>query len=237
MRIQCQKRNDLSISIVGQFYHNFWYILPMQQQQQLSRAERQRLQLQADILQAAFTEFSERGYHQTSVADIAQSVGIGHGTFYRHFANKRDILHHVIVDTTQQLMALLNGENAPQSFNTIEEYQEQCQRISIRFREFATQNPSTLKLLLLEATSIDAEMTLMIQNLIQMAGLFTANYLQHGVELGLFRSNLDCLNTGHNIVGMIINGALRFLSQPDEVQALEDYANSIIQLIIAGMRA
>ena len=37
----------------------------------LSRAERQRLQLQADILETAFLEFSERGYHQTAIADIA----------------------------------------------------------------------------------------------------------------------------------------------------------------------
>ena len=36
----------------------------------LSRAERNRLQLRADIIQAAFAEFAERGYHQTAIADI-----------------------------------------------------------------------------------------------------------------------------------------------------------------------
>ncbi|AXQ21862.1 TetR/AcrR family transcriptional regulator [Acinetobacter wuhouensis] len=207
----------------------------MNEKVNLSRAERQRLQLQADILEAAFLEFSERGYHQTAIADIAKRVGVGHGTFYRHFENKRDILQHVISDTLQKIMALLTGENAPQAVNNIEEYREQCQRISERLRHFAEDNPLTLKLLLLEATSIDVEMTKFVQSIMQMAGVLTANYLQHGVELGFFRENLDCENTGHNIVGMIMNGALRFLANPEDTESLKKYGDSIIDLIISGM--
>ncbi|WP_029574625.1 TetR/AcrR family transcriptional regulator [Acinetobacter sp. P8-3-8] len=208
----------------------------MNENANLSRAERQRLQLQTEIVEAAFLEFSNRGYHQTAISDIAQRLGIGHGTFYRHFENKRDILQHVISDTIQKIMMLLSGENAPQAFNNIEEYREQCQRISERLRSFAQQNPLTLKLLLLEATSIDKEMTQFVQSLIQMGGVLTANYLKHGVELNIFRADLDCENTGHNIIGMITNGALRFLANPNDVDGLQKYGDSIIDLIVAGMR-
>lgn len=211
--------------------------MPINEQVNLSRAERQKIQLQADILEAAFLEFSERGYHQTAISDIAKRLGIGHGTFYRHFENKRDILQHVISETMQKIMALLTGENAPQAVNNIAEYREQCERISERLRAFAQENPRTLKLLLLEATSIDTEMTQFVQNLMQMAGMLTSNYLQHGVELGFFRANLDCENTGHNIIGIIMNGALRFLAHPDDVDGLKKYADSIIDLIIGGMRS
>lgn len=209
----------------------------MNEQVNLSRAERQRIQLQADILDAAFMEFSERGYHQTAISDIAKRVGIGHGTFYRHFENKRDILQHVISETMQKIMALLTGDNAPQAVNNIEEYREQCERISKQLRNFARENPLTLKLLLLEATSIDTEMTHFVQNLMQMAGMMTANYLKHGVDLGFFRADLDCENTGHNIIGMITNGALRFLANPEDIEGLKKYGISIIDLIIGGMKS
>ena len=209
----------------------------MNEQVNLSRSERQRIQLQADILDAAFMEFSERGYHQTAISDIAKRVGIGHGTFYRHFENKRDILQHVISETMQKIMALLTGDNAPQAVNNIEEYRQQCERISEQLRTFARENPLTLKLLLLEATSIDTEMTHFVQNLMQMAGMMTANYLKHGVDLGFFRANLDCENTGHNIIGMITNGALRFLANPEDVEGLKKYGISIIDLIVDGMKA
>ena len=209
----------------------------MNEQVNLSRAERQRIQLQADILDAAFIEFSERGYHQTAISDIAKRVGIGHGTFYRHFENKRDILQHVISETMQKIMALLTGDNAPQAVNNIEEYREQCERISEKLRTFARENPLTLKLLLLEATSIDTEMTHFVQNVMQMAGMMTANYLKHGVDLGFFRADLDCENTGHNIIGMITNGALRFLANPEDIEGLKKYGVSIIDLIIGGMKS
>ena len=209
----------------------------MNEQVNLSRAERQRIQLQADILDAAFMEFSERGYHQTAISDIAKRVGIGHGTFYRHFENKRDILQHVISETMQKIMALLTGDNAPQAVHNIEEYRQQCERISEQLRTFARENPLTLKLLLLEATSIDNEMTHFVQNLMQMAGMMTASYLKHGVYLGFFRADLDCENTGHNIIGMITNGALRFLANPEDEEGLKTYGVSIIDLIIGGMKS
>lgn len=209
----------------------------MSEDQTLSRAERNRLQLRADIVEAAFIEFSERGYHQTAIADIARRLGIGHGTFYRYFENKRDILEQVINDTMRKITDLLTGENAPSAVGSLEAYREQCRRISARFREFARANPGALRLLLLEATSIDEEMTQRIFNLVDMSGLMTASYFANGVQRGFFRADLDCEATGHAVIGMIMAGVMRFLSRPDDEAALERYGEAIINLLAAGMAA
>jgi len=44
------------------------------------------------ILAAAATLFAEHGYHATTVPDIVQEAGVGHGTFYEYFRSRRDIL-------------------------------------------------------------------------------------------------------------------------------------------------
>jgi AcrR family transcriptional regulator len=44
------------------------------------------------LLDAAATLFAENGYHATSVPDIVQAAGVGHGTFYEYFRSRRDIL-------------------------------------------------------------------------------------------------------------------------------------------------
>ena len=62
----------------------------------LTFSQRKRHELREEIVDAAFAEFAERGYHDTGIADIARRLGIGHGTFYRYFENKRDILDHVV---------------------------------------------------------------------------------------------------------------------------------------------
>lgn len=207
----------------------------MTEDKPLSRAERNRLQLRADILQAAFIEFSDRGYHQTAIADIAQRLGIGHGTFYRYFDNKRDILEHVINDTAMQLIALLAAENAPNAVQTLAEYREQCQRIAQRFSEFAYANPKMLRLVLLEATSIDADMTQRVFALINTGGQLTAEYLANGVKHGFLRSDLDTTNTGHAIVGIIMAGMFRLLVDPANARVLAPYGEACVRLIIEGM--
>jgi AcrR family transcriptional regulator len=209
----------------------------MSTQAPLSRAERHRQQLRAEIVEAAFVEFSERGYHQTAISDVAQRLGIGHGTFYRHFANKRDILEHVIDDTVSKLQAVLSAENAPSVVTSLAEYREQCERISARFQEFAISNPRAIRLLLLEATSIDPQMTQRVLSLIDMGGAFTATYLKNGVERGFFRADLDIEQTGHAITGLIMSGILRYLSAPDNLDALERYGDAVIDLLVAGMAA
>lgn len=44
------------------------------------------------LLAAASALFARDGYHETSVPDIVQAAGVGHGTFYEYFSSRRDIL-------------------------------------------------------------------------------------------------------------------------------------------------
>lgn len=201
----------------------------------LSRAERNRLQLRADIIQAAFIEFSERGYHQTAIADIAKRLGIGHGTFYRHFSNKRDILEHVINDVAGKITAALVAENAPTAVNSIEEYREQCLRIGKGLSQIFSENPAMARLVLLEATSIDAEMTQRLMSLLDWGGQLVAAYMAHGVKQGFFRQDLDVEATGHAVVGMILISALRFLNKPTDAAEQKRFAEAIQRVLIDGV--
>jgi AcrR family transcriptional regulator len=47
---------------------------------------------QARLAQAALELFAEHGYEQTTVAEIAQRAGLTKRTFFRHFADKREVL-------------------------------------------------------------------------------------------------------------------------------------------------
>ena len=44
------------------------------------------------LLAAASMLFARDGYHETSVPDIVQAAGVGHGTFYEYFRSRREIL-------------------------------------------------------------------------------------------------------------------------------------------------
>jgi TetR/AcrR family transcriptional regulator, repressor of fatR-cypB operon len=46
-----------------------------------------------DILDAALVLFAERGFHGTSVPDLAAAAGVGAGTIYRHFESKEGVVN------------------------------------------------------------------------------------------------------------------------------------------------
>lgn len=201
----------------------------------LTRAERNRLQLRTDIIQAAFAEFSERGYHQTAIADIAKRLGIGHGTFYRHFENKRDILEHVINDVTAKIIAAMSAENAPTAAGSLGDYREQTARIARRLTEILTENPATARMVLFEATSIDPDMNRRVLDLMDWAGKLTAAYMENGVRLGFFREDLDTESTGHAVVGMIVMSVLRFLRTPEDRDEQKRLGEAIQCLLVDGV--
>src|SRR4051794_31577342 len=80
------------------------------------------------ILDAASKVFAELGYHNAGIADIAREVGAGHGTFYRYFANKRDILAHVLTYAGERILEALSRED-PAASGTAVEYRAQVERI------------------------------------------------------------------------------------------------------------
>jgi AcrR family transcriptional regulator len=58
----------------------------------LSLRERQRRERADLILQAAEEVLTEKGYHDTSIDEIASRVGIAKGTVYLHFPSKEDLV-------------------------------------------------------------------------------------------------------------------------------------------------
>ena len=44
------------------------------------------------ILEAACTRFSEKGFHQTTIRDICRAAGLSAGAVYGHFKSKDDII-------------------------------------------------------------------------------------------------------------------------------------------------
>lgn len=55
------------------------------------------------IMAAAEDLFSEKGFAQTTIADISQAAAYSRRTIYAYFESKEDILHHIIAKGLQSL--------------------------------------------------------------------------------------------------------------------------------------
>jgi AcrR family transcriptional regulator len=174
----------------------------------VSRAERKKQELRREIIEVAFDCFAERGYHATGIADVATRLGIGHGTFYRYFANKRDIVDHVITDLVERVVMSLTAENAPDAVNSLAEYRAQTTRIGSSLAHIFGADMRIARFLLLEAAGIDSQMRERVLDFHDTAAQLTAEYLRHGVRIGYLNANLDIDATARAINGMILAAIL-----------------------------
>ena len=64
-----------------------------------AKAQRTRLK----ILEAARAVFAERGFTKATAEEISTKAGVGYGTFYLYFADKRQALHTILAEVDDKL--------------------------------------------------------------------------------------------------------------------------------------
>lgn len=57
----------------------------------------------AKLLDAAKDIFAQKGFHKTTANDIANIAGVGYGTFYLYFKDKKDIFYTLITQVEDDL--------------------------------------------------------------------------------------------------------------------------------------
>lgn len=59
--------------------------------------------------------FAERGYHGTSIGDLAKALGVQKGSLYAHIASKQDLLHEAVQEGARAFHAALDAvpDDAP----------------------------------------------------------------------------------------------------------------------------
>ena len=90
------------------------------------------------LQEAAFALYGERGYAETTVADIAARAGLTKRTYFRYFADKREVLFSGSELLEQQMVAAI--EAAPASASALGMIGAALAAAAVRFeevREFA----------------------------------------------------------------------------------------------------
>lgn len=73
----------------------------------------------AELLEAARRLFAEKGFHATTVEDIAAAAGVAKGTVYLYYKSKQDVywaaLERGITDLQDQIKTRLEAEETPEN--------------------------------------------------------------------------------------------------------------------------
>ena len=114
-----------------------------------------REEAKSKILEAAFQEFSEKGFHQTTMEDVAKRVGVSKGALYLYFNSKEELFKGIYEKAPQALGDIMRSsfkgndfvESSSQIFDRM--MQQYASNPSLSFEIFAeaTRNPDLKKVL------------------------------------------------------------------------------------------
>ncbi|MCS3778804.1 TetR/AcrR family transcriptional regulator [Tsukamurella ocularis] len=143
-------------------------------------AERRR----AELTEAAFSVFAEQGYEKASVGDIAKRAGMGQGTLYRYVDGKRELLDLVFDMCVDELMTAISPDDMF-DVTTTGEFTEAGKIVSElgdRLYALVDGRPELLKVLLVQAGTVDEELRYRIQGLYQTFDGMAGRALEHARE-------------------------------------------------------
>jgi len=187
----------------------------------------------AEIMEAAYKVFSEKGYHSTRIEDIAVETGMAQGLFYRYFDNKLDLFSQIIDMIIARITAGVMSD-APGSSDTLEEYTEQLERAVDNLFEVFVEDPIISKLLFYEARSVDDTVNRKIQDALDLFADFSSYYIKDGIEKGFLRPDIELRETAYAFNALIFEGARRIMLSKDKKKAKKVWKKVIVDLAIGA---
>ena len=203
---------------------------PREQEREELRARRRQ-----EIIEGAYVVVGEKGYKATGTADIAAHLGMGEGTIYRYFESKRDIVDQMVDYGVEQLVAALQAAAPVEAASSLDELADQLRVIAEQVFALLDRQPRLARVVL-EATTIDEELTRRTMGLIDTFAAFSATYLAHGISVGFVRKDLDVQVLARALIALLLPGLFSAVLAPVGREERERYIETVVGFARDGLR-
>ena len=172
----------------------------------MSTTPRKRLtgeERRAAILDAALAVFSERGYHASSIDDIARKGGVSKALIYEHFASKQDLYAELLEQHAGELFSALAEAIS-------EAGRSATARLAVGFDAFygfVEEHRVAWRMLFREAT--DPEAVAVLDRITAEVTAFVAGVIAE--DPGVRRNDVDSEH-GVQVIAQLLVGALQSLA-------------------------
>lgn len=148
------------------------------------------------ILEAARSEFRERGYQRTSMNDVAARAGVSQGTVYQYFRDRSDLVVAIIQEGLRQLFTRTDARWRPA------EGTAGLERILTNYATGFAQAPDVVRVWE-EVSHIDEDMAALRRSLGRLFEESIERALREGQEAGRIAPHLDAGETTRALCAMV----------------------------------
>jgi len=186
------------------------------------------------IIEAAATLFSRRGFRGTTTREIAKAVGVSEAMLFKHFATKEDLYADIIEAKShvEQLMDTL--VKAASQGDDAEVLRTLAREMIARTRA----DPTLMRLTFFSALEGHALSDMMFRSRVQQLDDFLSRYIARRIAAGAFR-DVDPRQAAWNFTGMVAYHIQRrelFGQKPSRHLSGDRVVEEMILLFLNGVR-
>lgn len=182
---------------------------------------------QAEIVAAAVQLFQQKGYHATSMQDIADAVGLQKGSLYHYISGKEELLGEIFHNALAKYNARLSDIVA-----TALPVREKIELAVRHHLEGIAENLGVLTIFLRESYALTPEQQARVDEETARYNQMFEDLLAEGMATGEIRQ-LDPKLTTRTILGSA-NWFYRWY-RPEGRMSLEEVVNFMVDLIFNGI--
>lgn len=193
---------------------------------------------QRQILGHAKKVFAERGFHAANVSHICEAAGIGRGTLYQYFPNKRAVLTAILRETLDRAKALMEKQEReapafapPEKISRAAAIEYSALQLK-ELLEVVFADEDTLRIVLREAVGLDVGAETVLAEIDETAIGIVERGLAAAHAAGFVR-DLDCRAVATLVVGGVEKLALAALRSDTPVD-LDKLAREATRLHAIG---
>ncbi|GGR95646.1 TetR family transcriptional regulator [Deinococcus sedimenti] len=182
------------------------------------------------ILDSASRLFSERGYHATSMRDLAGELGMQGGSLYAHISSKEELLIEIVNQASRQFdEALFTLRGEPMRAD------EKLREAMFRHIRVVADNMDSATVFFHEWKHLSPEAYGRVTGWRDTIDGFYRELVTQGVREGTFRADLDVKMTAYLILSAV-NWAYTWY-RPGGSLSPRDVADQFADMLLSGLRA
>jgi AcrR family transcriptional regulator len=184
-------------------------------------------QRRQQLLDVAREVFARRGFHATSMDDIAEAAGVTKPVLYQHFPSKRALYGELLTDTGEQLLRALTTAT-----RDIESGRERVKQGFLAYFRFVRDRRASFRLLFSASMRTDPEFARVVENVVRAA----ADVISELIEIPASDEHRRVL--ANALVGMAESVGRQTFDEPGAGTAVdaEELARWIFELAWFGLR-
>ncbi len=183
-----------------------------------------------ELMEAAVTVISEKGFAKTRIADIVAQAGVAQGTFYLYFESKEALMVEMAKELIERMQYSFQYDLAGQKTISQKEFIEKLYEIFHGFTGIVRENAQTIRILANEAKN-NADLHRFQVMVLGRVSNYLTELLNLGKKSGILREN-----DYKSIISMALMAILQFFTSTANYEFPMDNAiDEFIDICLYGL--